>query len=148
VLSHALSAIAAREQQPSEPTVAGPLAQARATLDERLVSAPANPAEVARLESTIRPLLVPSVLGEAVAELRCSATMCRVNLIGEDDSRIDRAVNAFAERLPKAFSSVLMYPDGAGHKSIYLGTSAGDLKLNSEPDPPFKVVDRNTAEPL
>jgi len=148
LLRQALSAIGSGEQQPSEPTADGPLAQARTTLNERLLGGSPNPEQVARLEHTIRPLLVPSVLGEAVAELRCNATMCRVNLIGEDDARANSAANAFAEHLPKQFSSVVVYPDGAGHRSVYLGTSADDLKLTSEPPPTLKVVEHGAATPL
>lgn len=146
-LRQALSAMASGELAPPDPTPDGPLAQARATLNERLLSGSANPERVARLERSIRPLLVASILGEAVAELRCSATMCRVNLIGEDDARVDSAANAFAEHLPKTFSSAVTYPDGSGHRSVYLGTSADDLKLSSEPSRPLEVVTREATAP-
>lgn len=146
ILRQALSAIGSGEQP--EPTAEGRLAQARTTLNERLVGGASNPEQVARLERSIRPLLVPSILGEAVAELRCSATMCRVDLIGEDDARVDSAANAFSERLPKSFSSAITYPDGAGRRSVYLGTSAEDLKLSSESSPKLKAVDDDAAVPL
>lgn len=143
----ALAAIGSGEQQPSEPAAEGPLAQARATLNERLLGGSPDPEQVARLERTIRPLLVPAVLGEAVAELRCNATMCRINLIGEDDARVNGAANALAEHLPKSFSSAVIYPDGAGHRSVYLGSSADDLKLTAEPPPTLKVVEHDAATP-
>jgi len=82
-----------------------------------------------------------------VAEVRCSAKMCRVNLIGEDDAHVNGAANAFAEHLPKEFASAVAYPDGAGHRSVYLGTSADDLKLSAEPPPTLKV-EHDAATPL
>ena len=148
LLRQALGAIGSGEQQAPEPTAEGPLAQARATLNERLVGGSPNPEQVARLERSIRPLLVPAVLGEAVAELRCNATMCRINLIGEDDARVNGAANALAEHLPKSFSSAVIYPDGAGHRSVYLGSSADDLKLSAEPPPTLKVVEHGAATPM
>jgi hypothetical protein len=141
----ALSAIGSGEQQPPEAKADAPLARARTTLNERLARGPSNPDQVARLERSVRSLLVPSILGEAVAELRCGGTMCRINLIGEDDARVDRAANALYEHLPKEFSSAVTYPDGTGHRVVYLGTSEGDLKLSSEPAPKLRTVERDAA---
>lgn len=146
ILRQALAAVGSAEPQPA-PAADGPVAQARSTLDERLLGGSQDPGQVARLERTVRALLVPSVLGEAVAEVRCSAKMCRVNLIGEDDAHVNGAVNAFAEHLPKEFASAVAYPDGAGHRSVYLGTSADDLKLSAEPPPTLKV-EPDAATPL
>jgi hypothetical protein len=147
VLRQALSAMGSGQER-AEPMAEAPVAQARRTLDERLLGGQSNPNQVARLERTIRPLLVPAVLGETVAEVRCSATMCRVNLIGEDDARVDSAANTFAEQLPKSFASAVTYPDGAGHRSVYLGTNADDLKLTTQPYQTLEVVDRQPTKPL
>jgi hypothetical protein len=144
VLRRALDAIGSSEPAPAVAANDGALARARRTLDDRLQSGPADPGEAARIERAVRPLLTPAVLGEAVAELQCNATMCRVDLIAEDDARVDRASNALSERVPKVFSSAVAYPDGAGHKSLYLGTSADDLKLSPEPYQAPDVVLRNT----
>lgn len=110
------------------------LTLARATLDQRLVSGAPNPSESARLEGTLRPLLVAAILGEAVAELRCSATLCKVSLIAEDDSRAARAASALRERLPKAFAAVVAYPESTGQRSIYLSTRSADLELSPAPE--------------
>lgn len=150
VLRQALSVVASASEHadPSELSAGTPLAQARAILDERLAGSPPSSNEAAHLERAVRALLAPSLLGETVAELRCNATMCRVDLIGEDDARVDSAASAFAEHLPKLFSSAVTYPDGAGHRSVYLGTSAGDLKVTSGPSPSYRVVERGLESEL
>jgi len=109
-----------------------PLAAARAELDTRLASAAPNPARAAQLEQSLRPLLKPSLLGETVAELVCGASLCRVNLIGEDDPHVGRAVTALSENLPKTFAGLAVYPESAGHKAVYLATTASELQLGTE----------------
>jgi len=93
-----------------------------------MMSGPPNPSEAARLESALRPLLNPVLLGEAVAELRCGASMCKVSLIAEDDARVIRAATTLAERAPKAFTAAVVYPEETGHRSVYLSTNATDLQ--------------------
>jgi hypothetical protein len=127
-------ALSADTTAPSSTGPDSPLAAARATLDQRLVSAAPNPSETSRLEGMLRPVLDPTLLGEAVAELRCGATLCKVTLIAEDDSRVARAVSSLSERLPKAFSAVVVYPESAGRKSFYLATNPADLELSPVTD--------------
>jgi hypothetical protein len=111
-----------------------PLTLAQATLDERLLRGGSGSSESARLDGLLRPLLVPSVLGEAVAELRCNTTLCKISLIAEDDSRVGRATSLLSERLPKTFAAVVVYPDGTGHRSVYVSTRPTDLELSPAPD--------------
>lgn len=66
------------EQQPAP--AEEPLALVRATLDQRLASAAANPAETSRLERALRGVVDLGVLGEASAVVVCGSTMCRVDL--------------------------------------------------------------------
>jgi len=113
-----------------------PLAAAQATLDQRIGSSAPNSHDTPRLEGMIRPLLEPAVLGEATAELRCGATLCKVTLIAEDDSGATRAATQLSDRLPKTFSNVVVYPESAGHRALYLTTNPADLELS----PPQEVV--------
>jgi hypothetical protein len=103
----------------------------RKLLDARLAEAPADPRAAARLQQALAPLLTSNRLGEATAELSCNPTMCRVNLIAEDEARVSRAASGLSEQLPKTFASMVAYPDGAGHRSIYFSTNATDLRIDS-----------------
>jgi hypothetical protein len=136
MLREALLALNAR--QPTPAADVSPLAAARATLDARLTNTGANPGATARLEQAVRPLLTPRTLGEATAELSCNPTLCRISVFAEDDARAAQAANALAENMPKAFAGSVAYPDGAGHKAVYLATQASDLNVSP---PPEKVAE-------
>jgi hypothetical protein len=136
VLSQALSA-----QPPTPATPAQePLALARATLDQRLAGAPANLAEASRLERALKGVVDSGVLGETSAAVMCGPTMCRVDLTDADDTGVDKAAGAFAEHLPKTFASAAVYPRGTGERSLYVATSATDLRVGASPPVPEPVA--------
>lgn len=130
VLSQALGAQQSAPAAPAAPAEE-PLALARATLDQRLASAAANPAETSRLERALRGVVDLGVLGEASAAVVCGSTMCRVDLTDVEDTGVDKAAGAFAEHLPKTFASSSVYPRGTGERSLYVATSATDLNVGA-----------------
>jgi hypothetical protein len=128
MLREALLALSTRQPTPTPDE--SPLAVARATLDARLTDPATNRGSAAELERAVERLLTPRILGEATAELKCSPRLCRVRLFAEDDARVNQAANTLAENTPKVFAGVVAYPDGVGHKALYLATQASDLNVS------------------
>lgn len=123
-------ALGAQQPTPTAPAE-DPLVLARATLDRRLASASATPAETSRLERALRGVVDSGVLGEASSAVVCGSTMCRVDLTDAEDAAVDKAAGAFAEHLPKTFAAAAVYPRGTGQRSLYVATSASDLSVGA-----------------
>jgi hypothetical protein len=103
---------------------------ARAALDQRLGAAAKEPAEAARLQAELEAIVTPRLLDGAAAALVCGSTMCRIDISDADDARAQRATNALAERLPKAFAAAAVYPKSTGERALYAAKDRADLVLD------------------
>jgi hypothetical protein len=115
---------------PVAPAPEDPQLQARATLDERLASAPASPREAARLQAELQAILNPTLLDGAAAAPVCGSTMCRVDIADADDAHAQRATNGLLERLPKTFAAATVYSKNVGERTVYVAKAPMTLVLN------------------
>lgn len=116
--------------EPPAPAAEDPQQPERAALDQRLNSAPKDPAKAARLQAELESIMTPQLLDGAAAVLACGSTMCRIEISDADEARAQRATNAVAERVPKTFAGAAVYTKGTGERAVYVVMDRADLVLD------------------
>ncbi len=110
-----------------------PAAHTAEMLDERMFTAPQDPAKAGEMERALRDIVIPGALDQAKASMvHCGSTLCKVSISAETDAAANRSMIAMSSRLPKLFGASVVLQLGKGESAMYLAKSSRDLDLEPE----------------
>jgi hypothetical protein len=115
--------------EPPMPEV-DPMAKAADLLDERMLTAPADPRKAAEMERALRDVADPIALGEAkLTSLHCGSTLCKVTLSADSPAAINKSMIAMNSHLPKLFGASTVLQLGNGQSAMYVAKSSETLAI-------------------
>jgi hypothetical protein len=103
-------------------------------LDERMYTAPKDPARAAEMERAIREVAGSPALARAkIASLHCGSTLCKVILTAEngDGGNVNESMAALGSSLPKLFGAAAVHRTSDGESAMYLARSGEDLSMTA-----------------
>jgi hypothetical protein len=110
-----------------------PEAKAADLLDERMLTAPKDPAKAMAMEQALRQIVDGRTLGDAkMTALQCGSTLCKLALSADKPEIVGLAINSVIDRLPKRFGASSVYRLSADQTAIYVGASSDDLAFAPE----------------
>lgn len=108
-----------------------PITQVCTALDEKITTASSDTADARAMKRALEEVVDASVLGSTqVTSLRCSETLCKLTLAGENDATVGASAASMAERTPKMFAASRAYPTQTGETAVYLAKAEQDLTVD------------------